>query len=76
MSNEIIKPPATSDKGLNLRMDCFNNLKFWVELNGRFLKPGKVIFDPNIIMYMYIESWSYYFDNGFTLGSFLFGAVM
>ena len=78
MSNESIKPPATSGYSLDLKVDYFNNPKFWVEFNGSCLKSDSVSFNYKKIDFYIadeIKPWPYYFDNGFTLGNSLFGGV-
>ena len=67
LSDESIKPFATSDKGLNSRLDYFNHLKFRLEFNGSCLKTDSADFNHkriNLYIPYEIKSWLCYTGNG------------
>lgn len=53
LSNENIKPPATSDNSVNSRLGYFNVPKFRVEFNGCCSKPDRVTFASKKIINLY-----------------------
>ena len=70
LSDEVIKPLATSDNSPNPRMDYFNNPDFQVEFTGLCLKLDKLTFAPikqKLYLTFKTKPWSYYIENGFML---------
>ena len=41
LSDESVKPPSTPDNGLNPAIDCIDNVKMRVKLDGSCLKQKK-----------------------------------
>ena len=69
LSDESIKPPATSNNSLNPSRDYFNNPKFRLEFNGGCLKANKGDFNSkkiNLCIAYEMKSCSNYLENGFT----------
>ena len=57
MSDESINASANQINCLNFKLDYFNNPKFWVEFNERFLKTYTAGFNQKIIN-LYIMKWN------------------
>ena len=78
LSDESIKPLATSDNSLKPKLDYFNSPKFRVKFNGSCLTNNRV-FTPDKITNLHIafeiKSWPFYTDDGFTFRNPLFGAT-
>ena len=77
ISNESIKPPATSNNSLNPRLS-YNNTKIKVPFTGSCLKQPKYLFTHKKVVNIYIfyelgASSSH--DSDPTIKSCLFGAV-
>ena len=79
MSNEIIKPPTTTNNSLNPKLDSFNVPKFRVKFVGSCFKTVFKPFTPNKIVHFYIvyeiKLWSYHNSSKFAVGNSLFGNV-
>ena len=78
MSDEIIKPPTTSDNSLAPALNYFGN-KTRVKFDGSYLKQDKITFTHGKIVNTYIvyeiNLWNRGYDDYLTLKNYLFGAV-
>ena len=79
LSEESIKPPATSDSSLNPGIEYTDNAKIQVKFDGSCLKQEKVTFGQKTILKFYtgyeINLWPLNLDSKFALLNSLFGAV-
>ena len=77
LSDETIKPPATSDNSLNPLIDCVDD-KIRLKLNGSWLKQRKISYTHRNVVNVYIVyelGASSSHKNDRTLKNCLFGAV-
>ena len=80
MSSKTIKPLTTTNNSLNLWIDYFNNLKFWVKYQGSCLETIVKPYTPNskiINLYIVYEIQLWPFQNSGKLATknSLFGTV-
>ena len=77
LSNETIKPPATSDNSLNPKVNYYYGAKARLEFRGSCLKQDKSTFNHGKIVNIYIiyELDKTYVKTHSTLVNCLFGAV-
>ena len=77
MSNEAIKPPATSDNSLTLTLKYTGKIMYR-NFNGSCLKQDKITFNNGKIVKIYIVSdfkSTLNYNRDITVDNFLFGAV-
>lgn len=79
LSEESIKPPATSDDILACSRDDLSDTEIWLKLNGGCLKQEKRTFYHKSIVHLYIvyeiNLWSCNLGAKFKFGNSLFRAV-
>ena len=79
LSNESIKPPATSDNSLNPATHYNDSAKIRVKFDGSCLKQDKVTFTPKVVLNVgivyEINLRPYDVGKDFAFRNSLFGAV-
>ena len=79
LSDESIKPPSTSNNGLNPGMNYINNGKVRVKFDGHHYKLDKVTFTLKAVLDFYIvyeiKFWLLNLHSRFALLNSLFGPV-
>lgn len=77
LSDERIKPPATSGNNLNWMLDCFNNPKLRLEFNGSCLETDSAVFNHKLMNFcityeriMAVIYWKWFYVKKFFIWRF------